>query len=85
MSAEDIPQIAVVMGLCTAGGAYVPAMADESIIVRHQGTIFLARPATGQRPPPVKWSSAEDLGGADVHCKVSGVADHYAEKRRPTP
>ena len=78
MSADDIPQIAVVMGLCTAGGAYVPAMADESIIVRNQGTIFLAGPplvkaATGEVV------SAEDLGGADVHCKISGVADHYAE------
>lgn len=78
MSSKGIPQIAVVMGLCTAGGAYVPAMADESIIVRDQGTIFLAGPplvkaATGEVV------SAEDLGGADVHCKVSGVADHYAE------
>ncbi|MFC0117323.1 carboxyl transferase domain-containing protein [Pseudoalteromonas xiamenensis] len=78
MSAKGIPQIAVVMGLCTAGGAYVPAMADESIIVKNQGTIFLAGPplvkaATGEEV------SAEDLGGADVHCKVSGVADHYAE------
>ena len=78
MSSKGIPQIAVVMGLCTAGGAYVPAMADESIIVRNQGTIFLAGPplvkaATGEIV------SAEDLGGADVHCKVSGVADHYAE------
>ncbi|WP_207063587.1 carboxyl transferase domain-containing protein [Motiliproteus sp. SC1-56] len=78
MSAKGIPQIAVVMGLCTAGGAYVPAMADESIIVRNQGTIFLAGPplvkaATGEVV------SAEDLGGADVHCKTSGVADHYAE------
>lgn len=78
MSAKGIPQIAVVMGLCTAGGAYVPAMADESIIVRNQGTIFLAGPplvkaATGEVV------SAEDLGGADVHCKISGVADHYAE------
>ncbi|MBQ0755769.1 MAG: methylcrotonoyl-CoA carboxylase [Amphritea sp.] len=78
MSSKGIPQIAVVMGLCTAGGAYVPAMADESIIVREQGTIFLAGPplvkaATGEIV------SAEDLGGADVHCKVSGVADHYAE------
>lgn len=78
MSAKGIPQIAVVMGLCTAGGAYVPAMADESIIVRNQGTIFLAGPplvqaATGEVV------SAEDLGGADVHCRVSGVADHYAE------
>lgn len=77
MSAEGIPQIAVVMGSCTAGGAYVPAMADESIIVRQQGTIFLAGPplvkaATGEVV------SAEDLGGADVHTKVSGVADHYA-------
>ncbi|OPX56879.1 3-methylcrotonyl-CoA carboxylase beta subunit [Oceanospirillum multiglobuliferum] len=77
MSAKGIPQIAVVMGSCTAGGAYVPAMADESIIVRQQGTIFLAG------PPLVKAAtgeviSAEDLGGADVHCKVSGVADHYA-------
>ncbi|WP_105254175.1 carboxyl transferase domain-containing protein [Pseudoalteromonas sp. T1lg75] len=78
MSAKGIAQIAVVMGLCTAGGAYVPAMADESIIVKEQGTIFLAGPplvkaATGEEV------SAEDLGGADVHCKVSGVADHYAD------
>ncbi|MDX3773614.1 carboxyl transferase domain-containing protein [Chromatiaceae bacterium AAb-1] len=77
MSAKGIPQIAVVMGLCTAGGAYVPAMADESIIVKQQGTIFLAGPplvkaATGEEV------SAEELGGADVHCKISGVADHYA-------
>jgi len=77
MSAKNIPQIAIVMGSCTAGGAYVPAMADESIIVRQQGTIFLAGPplvkaATGEVV------SAEDLGGADVHCKVSGVTDHYA-------
>ncbi|MCH8538053.1 MAG: methylcrotonoyl-CoA carboxylase [Alkalimonas sp.] len=77
MSAKGIPQIAVVMGLCTAGGAYVPAMADESIIVKEQGTIFLAGPplvkaATGEEV------SAEELGGADVHCKISGVADHYA-------
>lgn len=78
MSAKGIPQIAVVMGLCTAGGAYVPAMADESIIVRNQGTIFLAG------PPLVKAATgevvtAEELGGADVHCRTSGVADHYAE------
>ena len=78
MSAQNIPQIAVVMGSCTAGGAYVPAMADESIIVKEQGTIFLAGPplvkaATGEVV------SAEDLGGADVHCKTSGVADHYAQ------
>lgn len=78
MSAKGIPQIAVVLGLCTAGGAYVPAMADESIMVRNQSTIFLAGPplvkaATGEEV------SAEALGGADVHCKVSGVADHYAD------
>jgi 3-methylcrotonyl-CoA carboxylase beta subunit len=77
LSAEGVPQIAVVMGSCTAGGAYVPAMADESIIVKEQGTIFLAGPplvkaATGEIV------SAEDLGGADVHTRISGVADHYA-------
>ena len=78
MSAAGIAQIAVVMGSCTAGGAYVPAMSDESIIVRNQGTIFLAG------PPLVKAATgeivtAEDLGGADVHSRVSGVTDHYAE------
>ncbi|MDE1150698.1 MAG: carboxyl transferase domain-containing protein [Azospirillaceae bacterium] len=78
MSAAGIPQIAVVMGSCTAGGAYVPAMADESIIVRNQGTIFLGGPplvkaATGEVV------SAEDLGGADVHSRTSGVTDHYAQ------
>ena len=77
MSSRGIPQIAVVMGSCTAGGAYVPAMSDESIIVRNQGTIFLAG------PPLVKAAigevvSAEELGGADVHCRTSGVTDHYA-------
>jgi len=77
MSAQGIPQIAVVMGSCTAGGAYVPAMSDETIIVRRQGTIFLGGPplvkaATGEVV------SAEDLGGADVHARLSGVADHYA-------
>ena len=77
MSAQGIPQIAAVMGSCTAGGAYLPAMADESIIVKEQGTIFLAGPplvkaATGEIV------SAEDLGGADVHCRTSGVTDHYA-------
>ena len=77
MSAEGIAQIAVVMGSCTAGGAYVPAMADETIIVRGQGTIFLGGPplvkaATGEVV------SAEELGGADVHTRQSGVADHYA-------
>src|SRR5258705_1585286 len=78
MSAEGIPQIAVVMGSCTAGGAYVPAMSDESIIVREQGTIFLAG------PPLVKAATgeivtAEELGGADVHTRASGVADHLAD------
>ncbi len=77
MSAAGIPQIAVVMGSCTAGGAYVPAMADECIIVKDQGTIFLAGPplvkaATGEEV------SAEALGGADVHTRLSGVADHLA-------
>ena len=77
MSAERIPQIAVVMGSCTAGGAYVPAMSDETVIVREQGTIFLGGPplvkaATGEEV------TAEELGGADVHCRTSGVADHYA-------
>ena len=81
MSAENIPQLAVVMGSCTAGGAYVPAMSDESIIVRDQGTIFLGG------PPLVKAATgevvdAESLGGADVHTAVSGVADHYAEDDR---
>lgn len=78
LSAQNIPQIAVVMGSCTAGGAYVPAMADESIMVRNQATIFLAG------PPLVKAAtgeiiSAEELGGADVHCRQSGVADYYAD------
>lgn len=77
LSAKGIPQIAVVMGSCTAGGAYVPAMSDESIIVKNQGTIFLGG------PPLVKAATgevvtAEDLGGADVHCRTSGVTDHYA-------
>jgi 3-methylcrotonyl-CoA carboxylase beta subunit len=78
MSAAAIPQIAVVMGSCTAGGAYVPAMSDESIIVRNQGTIFLGGPplvkaATGEVV------SAEDLGGGEVHARISGVVDHLAE------
>lgn len=81
MSAKGIPQIAVVLGLCTAGGAYIPAMADVSIIVKQQGTIFLAGPplvkaATGEIV------SEEELGGADVHCRKSGVADYYAEDER---
>jgi acetyl-CoA carboxylase carboxyltransferase component len=78
MSATGIYQVAAVMGSCTAGGAYVPAMSDEAIIVRNQGTIFLAGPplvkaATGEEV------TAEELGGADVHCRISGVADHYAQ------
>src|SRR5262247_2656743 len=78
LSAQGIPQIAVVMGSCTAGGAYVPAMSDETIIVKNQGTIFLGGPplvkaATGEVV------SAEELGGADVHARKSGVADHYAQ------
>ncbi|WP_120513053.1 carboxyl transferase domain-containing protein [Photobacterium salinisoli] len=78
MSAKGIPQIAIVLGLCTAGGAYVPAMADVAIMVKNQGTIFLAG------PPLVKAATGEDvsaeaLGGADVHCKTSGVADYYAD------
>src|SRR5438067_1329199 len=77
MSAQGIPQVAAVMGSCTAGGAYVPAMSDETIIVRGTGTIFIGGPplvkaATGQDV------SAEELGGADVHARRSGVADHYA-------
>ncbi|MCC2636509.1 MAG: Methylcrotonoyl-CoA carboxylase [Moraxellaceae bacterium] len=78
MSADNIPQIAVVMGSCTAGGAYVPAMADEAIIVKQQGTIFLAGPplvkaATGEVV------SSEDLGGAELHSRISGVTDQLAE------
>ena len=77
LSALGVPQIAIVMGSCTAGGAYVPAMSDESIIVKGEGTIFLAGPplvkaATGEVV------SAEELGGADVHSRISGVTDHYA-------
>jgi len=78
MSAEGIPQISVVMGSCTAGGAYVPAMSDETIMVRNQGTIFIGGPplvkaATGEEVTP------EELGGAEVHTRISGVADHLAE------
>ncbi len=78
MSAAGIPQVAVVMGSCTAGGAYIPAMSDETIIVKNQGTIFLGG------PPLVKSATgevvtAEELGGADVHCRTSGVTDHMAE------
>ncbi|XP_050366970.1 methylcrotonoyl-CoA carboxylase beta chain, mitochondrial [Argentina anserina] len=78
MSAEGIPQVAVVLGSCTAGGAYIPAMADESVMVKGNGTIFLAGPplvkaATGEEV------SAEELGGASVHCKTSGVSDYFAQ------
>ncbi len=78
LSASGIPQIALVMGSCTAGGAYVPAMSDETVIVRNQGTVFLGGPplvkaATGETV------TAEELGGADVHARQSGVADHLAE------
>merc|ERR1719440_1243790 len=78
MSSEGLPQISAVLGSCTAGGAYVPAMSDENIIVKGNGTIFLGGPplvkaATGEDV------SAEDLGGADVHTRLSGVADHFAE------
>ena len=78
MSSRNIPQVAAVMGSCTAGGAYVPAMSDEAVIVKNEGTIFLGGPplvkaATGENV------TAEELGGADVHCRISGVADHYAE------
>jgi 3-methylcrotonyl-CoA carboxylase beta subunit len=78
MSADGIPQVAVVMGSCTAGGAYVPAMSDETVIVKGTGTIFLGGPplvkaATGEEV------SAEELGGADVHTRLSGVADYFAE------
>lgn len=78
LSAMGIPQVSVVMGSCTAGGAYVPAMSDETVIVREQGTIFIGGPplvkaATGEEV------TAEELGGADVHCRISGTADHYAQ------
>ncbi|MDF2867882.1 MAG: acetyl-CoA carboxylase, carboxyltransferase component subunit alpha and beta [Gammaproteobacteria bacterium] len=81
LSAQNIPQIAVVMGSCTAGGAYVPAMADQTIMVKNQATIFLGGPplvkaATGEE------ISAEQLGGAEVHCKISGVADYYAQDEK---
>jgi acetyl-CoA carboxylase carboxyltransferase component len=77
LSAAGIPQVAIVMGSCTAGGAYVPAMSDETVIVKEQGTIFIGG------PPLVKAATGEEvtdeaLGGADVHCRISGVADHYA-------
>ena len=82
LSARGIPQIAAVMGSCTAGGAYVPAMSDETVIVKNQGTIFLGG------PPLVKAATgevvtAEELGGGDVHARTSGVVDHLADGRRP--
>ena len=78
MSAQGIPQVSLVLGSCTAGGAYVPAMSDETVIVKGRGTIFLGGPplvraATGEEV------TAEELGGADVHTRISGVADHFAE------
>ena len=78
LSAKGIEQISIVLGSCTAGGAYVPAMSDENVIVKNQGTVFLGGPplveaATGEKV------SSEDLGGADLHCKISGVCDHLAE------
>src|SRR3954466_8683352 len=78
MSARGIAQIALVMGSCTPGGAYLPALSDEAVVVNGPGPIFLGGPplvkaATGEE------GSAEDLGGADVHAKISGVADHFAE------
>src|SRR3978361_1932742 len=81
MPAAGIPQIAIVMGSCTAGGAYVPAMSDESIIVRNQATIFLGG------PPLVKAATGEvvsagELGGGDLHARTSGVVDHLAENDR---
>ncbi len=81
LSAKEIPQISIVMGSCTAGGAYIPAMSDETIIVKEQGTIFIGGPplvkaATGEEV------SAEELGGANVHTSISGVADHFAENDR---
>ena len=82
MSATGIAQIAVVMGSCTAGGAYVPAMSDENVIVREQGTIFLGGPplvkaATGETV------TAEELGGGEIHSSISGVTDHLAENDPP--
>jgi acetyl-CoA carboxylase carboxyltransferase component len=78
LSAQGIPQIAVVMGSCTAGGAYVPAMSDESVIVKNQGTIFLGGPLPLVKAATGEVVTAEELGGADVHTRVSGVADHFA-------
>lgn len=81
LSAMGVPQIAIVMGSCTAGGAYVPAMSDETIIVKKQGTIFIGGPPLVKAATGVE-VSAEELGGADVHTSISGVADHFAENDR---
>src|SRR5437763_4540927 len=78
MSAREIPQISAVMGSCTAGGAYVPAMSDEAVIVKGTGTIFLGGPPL-VRAAPGEEGTAEELGGADVHTRISGVADFFAE------
>ena len=78
LSARGIPQLSAVLGSCTAGGAYVPAMSDETVIVRKQGTIFIGGPPLVKAATGVT-VSAEDLGGADVHCRISGVSDYYAE------
>ena len=78
LSALGIPQISIVMGSCTAGGAYVPAMSDETVIVRQQGTIFIGGPPLVKAATGVDVSD-EDLGGADVHCRISGVSDYYAQ------
>ncbi|MFQ6037657.1 MAG: carboxyl transferase domain-containing protein, partial [Candidatus Aminicenantales bacterium] len=78
LSALGIPQISIVMGSCTAGGAYVPAMSDETVIVRRQGTIFIGGPPLVKAATGVDVSD-EDLGGADVHCRISGVSDYYAQ------
>ena len=79
MSSESIPQIASVMGSCTAGGAYVPAMADETIIVDGTGTIFLGGPPLVKAAAIGENASAEELGGANMHTSISGVADHFAK------
>ncbi len=81
LCAERLPQIAVVMGSCTAGGAYVPAMSDETVIVKGMGTIFIGGPPLVKAATGVE-VTAEELGGADVHTRISGVADHFAEQRR---
>src|SRR5215210_2010580 len=78
MSAKGIPQVAAVMGSCTAGGAYVPAMSDEVVIVKGTGAIFLGGPPLVKAATGVE-VTAEELGGADVHTRRSGVADHFAE------